>query len=133
LRSKDLVSSLDKRVELRVGFLGILTHGSGGVASVTNRAAVDSREGGASLAGEGLELRAGLRDADFSRQDVFAEGANSLAQATVAAAGAMGGSDTADVTGCQFVVERVGRNEGDDKGQKAEDVEGDHGERRTER
>jgi len=78
-------------------------------------------------------LRAGLRDADFSRQDVFAEGANSLAQATVAAAGAMGGSDTADVTGCQFVVERVGRNEGDDKGQKAEDVEGDHGERRTER
>jgi len=29
LRSKDLVSSLDKRVQLRIGLLGRLTHGSG--------------------------------------------------------------------------------------------------------
>ena len=49
-------------------------------------------------------MRAGLRDADLSRQDIFAEGADSLAQATVAAAGAMGGSDTGDLTGCQFVA-----------------------------
>lgn len=74
------------------------------MTSVTNRAAIDSREGGASFAGEGLEFRAGLRGTDPSRRDVLAEGANLAAHAMVAAAGAVGGSNPGALPGCQSVA-----------------------------
>ena len=53
-------------------------------------------------------MRTGLRDADLSCRDVVAERVNSRAQATVAAAGAAGGSDTGGAAATGEMADEAG-------------------------